>query len=139
MTDADHPEVGIFFVIKNELFIESTPLSLAEPYGDDFLIHPGDHAHFWKEVIRVKEALSGSPYDYFPRGRVLFNVKEGRYWVYVDKCTLRDSKMVAEIFSRFRLPEEETEVRLDSHYQCHACNPLYVPDAMGLEIDDYLP
>ena len=70
---------------------------------------------------------------------MLFNVNEGRYWGYVDKCTLRDSRMVADILSQFSLPEEETEVRLDSHYKCHACNPLYVPGAIGLEIDDYLP
>ena len=78
-------------------------------------------------------------YDYFPRGRVLFTVKEGRYWVYVDRCTHSDPVIIAEIVGEFGLPEEKFEVRLDSHYRCHACNPQYVPDAIGLEIDDYLP
>jgi hypothetical protein len=138
MTDPNHSEVGIFYVVNSELFRESTPLSLAEPYGDDFLIYPGGHAQFWEEVMRLNKALSGASYDYFPRGRVLFNVKQGRYWVYVDQCALRNPTTVAKILSKFRLPPEKTEVSLDSHYKCHACNPEYVSDAIGLEIDDYL-
>lgn len=133
MSEDNQPEVGVFFVIGDELFIESTPLSSAESYGDDSLIHPGDHASFWKQVIKVKESLSGTSYDYFPRGRVLFNVKEAQYWVYVDRCTHTDPVMIGEIVCEFGLPEEKTEVRLDSYYRCHACNPRYVPDSIGLD------
>ncbi len=139
MADMAEPEVGTFFVVKDELFIESTPLSSAESYGDDFLIHRGSHASFWKQVIKVKESLSGTSYDYFPRGRVLFNIKEGRYWIYVDPCIHTDPRMMAEVVSEFHLPEEKIEIRLDSHCKCHTCNSQYVPDVVGLEIDDYLP
>ena len=139
MTEDQRPEVGIFFVVGDELFIESTPLSSAEPYGEDFLIHPGDHASFWKRVIKVKESLSGVSYDYYPRGRALFNGKKKRYWVYLDKCALRDPGVIAEIISEFHLPEDKVEVHHDSRYRCHTCNFQEVSDAIGLDIDDYLP
>ena len=139
MTEDHEPEVGIFFVVGDELFIESTPLGAAESYGEDFLIHPGDHASFWKRIIKLKESFSDISYDYYPRGRALFNVKKNRYWVYLDKCALRDPGMIAEIISEFHLPEDKTEIRQDSDYRCHNCNLHYVSDAIGLDIDDYLP
>jgi len=133
------PRVGIFFVVRKKLFVESTRLGLAETNGDDILIHPGDHASLWEQVIKTRVSLARVSYDYFPRGRVVFNAKERRYKIYVDQCALTDPRMIAKIVSEFHLPKKKIEVRLDPYYKCHTCNSVYALDAIGLDIDDYLP
>jgi len=139
MTDVSEPAVGIFFVIGDELCIESTPISAAEPYGDDFRIHPGNHRAFWEEMRRAKRGLSSVPYDFYPRGRVVFSANDGRFWVYADRSTYEDRGMIVNILGEFHLPQENTKIRCDPQYKCGVCNPHYVPDAVGLDIDDYLP
>jgi hypothetical protein len=139
MTDMSEPEVGIFFIVGDELFRKSTPLCDAEPSGDDFRIRPGNHRDFWEEIRREKSVLSGAPYDFYPRGRVLFSAKDGRFWVYVDRRTHKDRGMIVNILSEFHLPRDKTKIRCDPQYKCLVCNPHYVPDAIGLDIDDYLP
>lgn len=139
MTDMCEPEVGIFFIVGDELFRNSTPLSEAERSGDDTRIHPGNHRDFWEEMRRENSLLSNVPYDFYPRGRVLFNEKEGRFWVYLDQTTRKDRGMIVNILSEFHLPQDKTKIRCDPQYMRLVCNPHYVPDAIGLDIDDYLP
>ena len=132
------PQVRIFFVIGDELFIASSPLSAAVPYGD-FRIRPGDHASFWKEIVRAKPSLSSVSYNFYPRGRVLFNAKDETFRVYVDRRTREDRGVVAQILDEFHLPENKTKIRRDSRYNCPICTPHEMSEAIGLEIDDYLP
>ena len=138
MPHTPEPQVGIFFVIGDELFTKCSPLSAAVPYGD-FRIRPGDHSSFWKEILRVKPSLSGVSYDFYPRGRVLFNERDEKFWVYVDRSTREDFSMITRILDEFHLPENKTKIRCDSRCNGHVCTPHYVPEAIGLEIDDYLP
>ncbi len=139
MTDMSEPEVGIFFIVGDELFRKSTPLSEAERSGDDTWIHPGNHRDFWEEIRQENSLLSDVPYDFYPRGRVLFRANDGRFWVYVDRSTHKDRGMIVNILSEFHLPKDKTKIRCDPQYKCDVCNPHYVPDAIGLDIDDYLP
>ncbi len=138
MTDMSEPEVGIFFIVGDELFRKSTPLCDAE-LSDDSRIHLGSHRAFWEEIRREKAVLSGVPYDFYPRGRVLFSANDERFWVYVDRPTRKDHVMIVNILSEFHLPQDKTKIRCDPQYKCRACNPHNVADAIGLDIDDYLP
>jgi len=137
--DMSEPEVGIFFIVGAELFRESTPLSGAKRFGDDVLIHPVEHRDFWEEIRRGSSLLSDVPYDFYPRGRVLFRLADRRFWVYVDRSTHKDRGRILSILSEFHLPQDKTRIRCDPRYKRLVCNPHDVPYAIGLDIDDYLP
>lgn len=59
-------------------------------------------------------------FDYFPRGRVVYNKKEKCYYIYHDKC-IED---LNEILKQYK--NENYKILEDFHYQCHKCNKNYV-------------
>ena len=117
--------VGPFYLINGKITAHAVSLEAAEDYGD-FKTCPYSHNDFWHERLK-----GDMPYDfdYFPRGRVVFNKKNGVFTVYTDVCFgLPVSADLAERIRReFGLPPDTCcEFRLDEHYQCHKCNEHYV-------------
>ena len=109
--------VGIFFVVKGNLLMHNCSLDNAEKYGD-FLNYPKSHMEIWDEYYYSKYKVD---FDYYPRGRIIYNVKEQKYYIYYDKCLENDIKNLGII------PEnEDVKLLKDYHYQCHKCNPNYV-------------
>jgi len=117
------PEVGIFWVFPDskEPLINSTPISEAENYGGDFLIHKIDHSSYWQAIKHIYK--SREDYDYYPRGRVVYSIKEDKYYIYADKCI--NENMISKIISKMHLPFSKYIVKSDIHYQCHTCNSDY--------------
>ena len=109
--------VGIFFVVKGNLLLHNCSLDNAEKYGD-FLNYPKSHMEIWDEYYYSKYKVD---FDYYPRGRIIYNEKEQKYYIYYDKCLENDIKNLGII-------PENKDVKLlkDYHYQCHTCNPNYV-------------
>ena len=105
------PHVGIFFFVKERLYLESTPLSKAGRYGSH-LIHEGGHPEFWEKLN-----LEGE-YDDFPRGRCQFNSRTEEWTLLADACLLRSPEVVATIKERLHLPDDVI-VGPDSHYRCN--------------------
>ena len=60
-------------------------------------------------------------FDYYPRGRIIYNVKEKIYYVYYDKC-------LEEIIHNLNIIPKNEKVKLlyDFHYKCHKCNKNYI-------------
>ena len=113
---AGAPEVGIIYKLYGKLFIDSTPISEAEDYGD-FKNHPGDHYRYWKSLSSVVPELGQYEYDRFPRGRAVYNKKKKQFYLYLDRCIMNEkSKILAEM----HLPAK-TIVSRDIHYQCSKC------------------
>ena len=52
--------------------------------------------------------------------RVVYNIKENKYYVYHDKCIKDLSNIVGTE------DKEKIEIREDFHYQCHKCNKNYM-------------
>ena len=50
-------------------------------------------------------------YEHYPRGRVSYNRKSGRYTLLTDPCILREMNLVATIFLRMQLAASATETR----------------------------
>lgn len=126
--EARGPEVGIFWVIDNEVYLDTTPVREAENYGD-FKVHDVDHFSYWEDQLSSSRSpihlqAKGKDYDYFPRGRTVYAVDEDKYYVYVDKCI--DKTMVNKVISLMRLPLAKVEVKYDRHYQCAKCDKNYV-------------
>ncbi len=113
------PQVGIVYLVGRTLLIDSTPLAQAGRSGDS-AIHERDHISYWAELAKSGR-VPNSDYEEFPRGRVAYDTKRGKFTLLVDKCILRRKSVVRKILSRLRVPPKDTEISTDSHYRCFRC------------------
>jgi hypothetical protein len=113
------PSVGIMYLVKGKLLIDSTPLAQAGRYGD-FAIHERSHISFWNELVRSGR-VPDSEYEEFPRGRVAYDIKAGKFILLADECILNRKGIVGKILSRLQIPPKSTDVSTDSHYRCFRC------------------
>ena len=109
--------VGIFFVVNHQVLLHKCELAEAEKYGD-FLNYPESHMEIWDKYYCKKYRVD---FDYYPRGRIIYNLKEKIYYIYYDKCLKEELKKLGII-------PQNTKVKLltDYHYKCHTCNKNYV-------------
>ncbi len=120
--------VGVFFVVGGNLIFHAVPVEQGEPYGDT--VGFSGHYDYWQALVphnATEQQFKNHPYDYFPRGRVVYFKKSGEFRLYADCCMKKsDIEKVKEIFqlSAYRLARDE-------HYQCAGCNLEYV--------DNFLP
>jgi len=115
----ESPHVGIFWLIKGKLIIDSASLSDAEDYGH-FRIHPRSHEKVWSELQKRGDVPSDVEYEEAPRGRVMYDTKTQRFTLLADRCILREKKVMGKIRQLMHLPKNTT-IGGDSHYQCSLC------------------
>jgi hypothetical protein len=113
------PHVGIFFVVGDKLFIDSTPLSAAGHYADH-LIHDRGHDEYWAQLVKMG-AVPGTGYEDYPRGRVAYDNKSGEFILLADACILHENKVLDAIMSRQHLPIDDMETGTAPIYRCHLC------------------
>jgi hypothetical protein len=121
------PQVGIFWCVLDRagvrhLLVEQCALSSAEEYGDCMTFGPG-HYEVWQRWQRtgtptrsLTPVVRGHEYEEWPRGRVVFDRKADRYFLYCDRL-IRNAGLVPELISLFRLSLDRVTVRGDSHYR----------------------
>ena len=109
--------VGIFFIVNNQVLLHKCELKEAEKYGD-FLNYPESHMEIWDKYYYKKYKVD---FDYFPRGRIIYNTKEQTYYIYYDKCLKETIKQLD-----FIPKNEKIKFLTDFHYKCHKCNKNYV-------------
>lgn len=114
------PRVGIFWVVRGKLVIDSMALSDGEPYGDH-LTHPRSHIEVWEQWRLSGKIPSESEYEEFPRGRVMYNTQTERFTLLADRCILKDKDVVAIIMSEMNLRSQSTDKGTDAHYRCSTC------------------
>jgi hypothetical protein len=114
------PNVGIFFLVGDNLLIDRTPVSEGEIYGD-FKIHERGHDAYWEILKQTGVVPQDSEYDDYPRGRVAYNIKTGKYSLFLDRCILKNKSDVKKIMAELNLPTRRTETDTDSHYRCPLC------------------
>lgn len=119
------PCVGIFWLFNGELFIDSTPLSKAEPFGSA-LGHPTGHIDYWTRLQHTGTVPAEVEYEEPPRGRVVFDGREQQFILYADKCILSRRDVVGQIMDAMHLPPGKTTEGRDEHYRCFEC--LYPAD-----------
>lgn len=115
------PCVGIFWHFQRRLIIDSTPLSHAEPYGEDCLTHPTGHYDYWTLLQESEEVSKDIEYEEPARGRVLFQKRRDRFLLLADRCILNRRDLVSRIMARMHLPPQKTDVDSDPHYVCFRC------------------
>lgn len=118
--------IGIFFVVDGVLISDSLLPEQGQRYGDH--IEHGAHYDYWVNLVPTtvaESAFKSHAYDYYPRGRAVFDVKHNQVKLYVDRCI--DAATLAIISASFALPNN-TRISYDEHYQCHHCNQMFIDD-----------
>lgn len=118
--------IGIFFVVDDLLINDTIPVEQCQQYGD-YAEH-GAHYDYWSKLepaTHAESAFKSHAYDYYPRGRVVFDVKHDQVKLYADHCI--DAMALATIGTAFALPNN-TRISNDEHYQCHHCNQMFIDD-----------
>jgi hypothetical protein len=113
------PYLGIFWLVRDKLLFDSTPLSEAEVYGDH-LTHPRSHIDVWAQLQKLGTAPRESEYEEHPRGRVMFHPSAEVYTILADRCILDRKDLIAEIKETLHLPKG-TKTGSDPHYRCFKC------------------
>lgn len=116
-------KVGIFFVVNNIVLFDAIAVQHGERCGN-FIEH-GGHYDFWDKLIPsnvIEQAFKDRAYDAYPRGRVVYFIREQKIRLYADTClSLNDLQLVKEVFGL------KSAVRTrDEHYQCASCNPDFM-------------
>ncbi len=114
------PEVGIIFLVKGKPFIDSVLVTEAEGHAH-FKIHSRDHYQYWGQLQGMGAVPKDMEYDEVPRGRVVYNTATRKYTLFLDRCILKNKRLVSRIIAQMNLPLENAETDTDSHYRCPKC------------------
>ena len=118
--------VGIFWGIPSSyrswtILTDATSLAAAEEYGD-FLTHPRGHYDVWGKwqrsrnaPVAVAKTILENEYETFPRGRIVYHIRDCRFTLYADR-RLQQDHTIAVIAEKFSLPTGTFDVRSDEHY-----------------------
>lgn len=110
-------KVGIFFVVNKKILYEFIDIKNAEVYGE-FKVYNGSHYEVWSEKY---ETIYKKSFDYFPRGRVVYNFEIDTYILYADKCI--NENVLEDIMDSFGLKNKKVRIdKTDMHYVCSKCN-----------------
>ena len=112
-------KVGLFFFVDNNFAFSGCTLGAAENYGD-FLVYPESHYDIWENYKYLNDDNT-IPYDYNPRGRIVYRKSDDTFIIYYDKCVENELDRIARDYEGYNVKFE-----LDEHYCCHNCNPYYV-------------
>ena len=66
-----------------------------------------------------KDRFPYADFATFPRGRLLYFVKEKRYYLYLDPCITQ--AQTDRLLSFFDLEKEQVRIAYDEHYRCDRC------------------
>jgi hypothetical protein len=111
--------VGIIYLVGDKLWIDATPVARAGNFGD-FSFHERYHFQYWEELVKQR-AVPDTEYEQYPRGRVSYDRKSGKFELLADRCILSKKSLVATIFLQMKLPSRGTEMGTDSLYSCFRC------------------
>jgi hypothetical protein len=118
--------VGIFWLVEDKLILDVSPITEGEPYGE-CLGHRRSHIDHWEVLRRNGQVDLDSEYDEFPRGRVVYNVKQKKFYLLLDRCIRRNALIVRSITEAMHLPDG-TIIDADHQYRCPKClqgrNPI---------------
>ena len=116
-------KVGIFFVINGQLISDLISFQEGDTYDDALCF--GGHYEFWEGLIpknSIEQLFKNHPYDYFPRGRVVYFNQHRCFTVYADPCLTK--VVIKNLIAPFELPTYI--LARDEHYQCAVCNQGFI-------------
>lgn len=86
------------------ILMDATPLAEAELYGE-FRTHQNGHFQVWTRWQKTRtapianrfilQAIADHEYEFFPRGRIVYNMTTGRFILYADRRLQQDATIAA--------------------------------------------
>ena len=115
------PLVGLFYVVNGIFHWDGIPVRDSQDSGY-YKVYPKKHSTLWENTIQRNDAeMKKHDVYHFPRGRVVYDKRDGFYELVADKHILEDDKMISRIVSEMRLPEAKVRKSRDVHYECARC------------------
>ena len=99
-------QVGIFWIIDGDIASYGLDSCAGENYGD-FKIYPGDHYGTWNDICREFQEFLLYAYDYFPRGRIAYNVVKDLYLLYIDNSLVWNNKFILNLIRILNIKNSE--------------------------------
>ena len=120
--------VGPFFYIQGKIYADGCEIDKANQNLAGKFDGPGNHKKLYYSNIRGKLKLAAAmhPYEYWPRGRVVYNRDKDAFEISLDACIKDKESIKAKIVKAFHLEGKTVEWGLDGHYLCHRCNPDFI-------------
>lgn len=116
-TRMDESSVGVFYIINDEIYSDTASLRNAEEYGG--MLNYGSHYDFYYDELCKYYGmpwLKDLDYDYYPRGRVIFDRNEHKYVLYLDPA-LETDHYISMIADEFDLHNGGFYIDHDEHYK----------------------
>lgn len=107
---------GIFWFVRDEMIADKYVYE-AVTADRDFMDYPSSHFDMWEKLS--KSRFPDADFATFPRGRLLYFVKEGRYCLYLDPCITECQ--TERLLSSYGLEKNEVCIARDEHYRCDRC------------------
>lgn len=118
------PKVGPFYVIDGAVFSDYDEIRDITPINGKS-DSDNNHYDYYKLLRQFMPELKEYDYDYYPRGRVIYDTKNDTYNIFIDKC-INKNDIIEEIISEYYLPKDKVKITdNDEHYKCHLCNDNY--------------
>ena len=110
-------KTGIFWFVRGEMIADRYEYTLEEKKQSDFIDYPHSHFDMW-------DKLSNNRFPYadfasYPRGRLLFDVKNGQYLLYLDRCITDEE--TRKLIQFYGLEKDSYILSRDEHYSCDKC------------------
>jgi len=103
--------IGIFFFIDGKLRVYKEELSIDE--DKEFIDVEMGHYELFNSFNMPVEC----EYSMYPRGRVLYNVKDHMFYLYADKTILKSKTKIDLIKKEFLFPLYNVLLKSDEHYK----------------------
>jgi hypothetical protein len=119
-TENSGPYIGLFYVVHGRLYWKGIPAERAD--GAYFKSYAKTLSKFWDlDLTRRFPQLKEHNFAQFPRGRVVFDVKNDAFSILTDKCVVENPDLIKQIVSEMGLPEDRVTVVVDKECQCEEC------------------
>lgn len=122
--------VGAFYFIGNKIITNDIPVEKGNEYGD--YINYSSHWDLWRAFVAEYAEYDFLDYDYFPRGRVIYDKANEKFILYVD-AKLNSEKYIRKIEKQYLLDAGYYVQGVDEHYQSQ--QPMEDMDDDELEED----
>ena len=121
--------IGVFYFIGNKIISHHTSLQNGEKYGENITFSA--HWELWERFVKDYPEYDFLDYDYFPRGRVVYNLNKEQCILYLDH-KIRSQEYIDKIKSVFCF-DDSFVFGEDEHYQSQ--QPIEDIDPEELERD----
>jgi hypothetical protein len=111
--------LAVFWYVNGDFIGQEDTLrgSSVQQFGDYSQID-ADHFFIWDDYKNLNPSAYDKDYDYFPRGRVIFDNRLHKFKVVADRKITDNPSIRSELLSHYGLPIT-TIFEFDEHYQSY--------------------